>query len=82
MTGKGYRPSIRQLQLEFASRLARKRMLGRARAKNPAPAKAITDNSVPWLENPDSVADFWYIACQVNKTVEKWTPPPTASSVS
>ena len=82
MTGKAYRPSIRRLQLDFAARLARKRMLAGIRKNHPAAAKTITGNSVPWLENPDSVADYWYIACQVNKTVEKWTPPPTASSVS
>ena len=82
MTGKGYRPSIRRLQLDFAARLARKRMLEGIRKNQPAAEKTITGNSVPWLENPDSVADYWYIACQVNKTVEKWTPPPTASSVS
>lgn len=64
-----YHPPIRRLQEDFAARLARKRMLAR---KDRPPKSKITDNSVPWMENPDSIADFWYIACRVNATVEAW----------
>lgn len=77
---KPYRPSIRRLQLEFAQRLAHKRMTAKLREKNPNPTKTITDNSVPWLENPDSVEDYWYIASKVNEAVKKWGPPPINSS--
>lgn len=83
MLGQGYRPSIRRLQLDFAARVARKIMLERReRAGTRPPKSKITDNSEPWLENPDSVADYWFIATQVNKAVEKWGPRPTASSDS
>jgi hypothetical protein len=34
------------------------------------------------MENPDSVADYWYIASRVNETVEKGQPKPTNLSGS
>ena len=65
-----YHPSIRSLQEDFAARLARRRMMAK---RGPRPPKSkITDNSVPWLENPSSVADYWYIATKVNERVEAW----------
>ena len=83
MPAKPYRPSIRSLQLDFARRLAHKRMLEqRQRDGNRPPKSGITDNSEPWLENPDSLADDWYIATQVTELVNKWGPRPTASSAS
>jgi hypothetical protein len=77
---KPYRPSIHRLQLEFAQRLARKRMHQNLRKTNPAPQKTITDNSEPWLKKPDSFADYWFIADQINQVVEKWRPQATTSS--
>jgi hypothetical protein len=75
----GYHPPIRRLQEDFARRIA----LRRFRAKlGPRPPKTITDNSEPWLRNPDSVADYWYIACKVNERVEQWQPRPIDSSAS
>ena len=79
---KPYRPSIRRLQLEFAQRLARRRMLRKLREKNPHPDKTINDNSEPWLPNPSSIEDYWYIAQRVNERVEQWGPRPTPSSES
>jgi hypothetical protein len=64
-----YHPSIRRLQEDFAARLARRRMLNKL---GPRTKSNITDNSEPWLKNPDSVADDWYIACKVNERVEAW----------
>ncbi|MEO8614018.1 MAG: hypothetical protein ABI600_02670 [Luteolibacter sp.] len=73
-----YHPSIRRLQEDFAARLARRRMLA---SRGPRPPKSkITDNSEPWLRNPDSISDDWYIACKVNERVEAWKLQQTASS--
>ena len=69
---KPYRPSIRRLQLEFAQRLAHKRMTAKLREKNPNPTKTITDNSVPWLENPDSIGDFLEISRLVRASELQW----------
>ena len=65
-----YHPSIRRLQEDFAARLARRRMMANRGPRSPK--SGITDNSVPWLENPNSVADYLYIARKVNETVEAW----------
>ena len=72
MIGKGYRPSIRKLQLDFANRLARKRMLDRirgGRSKNP---KTISDNSEPWHPDPICVADFISISDQIEASENLW----------
>lgn len=74
-----YHPSIRRLQEDFSARIARRKYM---RAMKRSPLKTIPDNSVPWLENPDSVADYWEIACKVNERVELWKPRPTSSSGS
>lgn len=71
-----YHRPIRRLQLDFASRLSQKRML----AGRPRGPKTITDNSEPWMENPDSVADYIEIATRVNELVKKWAPQQTPSS--
>jgi hypothetical protein len=79
MIGKGYRPSIRQLQLDFAARLSRKRMLENIRKKRPAPAKTITDNSEPWHPNPTCVADFIAISDQIEASEKLWRSRFSAS---
>ncbi len=75
---KPYRPSIRSLQEDWARRISHQLMRKRRR-RHVAPSK-ITDNSVPWMENPRSVADYWFIAENVNQTVLKWRPQATNSS--
>ncbi len=73
-----YHPSIRRLQEDFAARVARNKYIA---ARGPRPPKSkITDNSEPWLKNPDSVADDWHIATKVNERVELWKPRPTTLS--
>ncbi len=83
---KPYRPSIRRLQEDFAQRLARKRMLERARARaGDTPTKRPDidmDNSEPWLRNPNCIADYIYIAKKVTECVEIWGPKQSNSSAS
>lgn len=74
---KSYRPTIRSLQEDWARRISRQIM---RRRRKPVPPSKITDNSVPWVENPRTVADFWFIAENVNRCVEKWGPRATNSS--
>jgi len=75
-----YHPSIRRLQEDFAARVARRKTMA---ARGPRPPKSkITDNSEPWLANPDSVSDDWYIACKVNERVEAWTLQQTVLSAN
>jgi hypothetical protein len=74
-----YHPPIRRLQEDFARRLALKRMSDRL---GPRPPSTITDNSVPWMEHPDSVSDLWFIASQVNERVEAWKRQQIPSSVN
>jgi hypothetical protein len=75
-----YHPPIRQLQEEFAARIARRRY---TRGKGPRPPKlALGDNSEPWIAHPDSVADDWAIACKVADRVEIWKRQLTSSSGS
>jgi hypothetical protein len=64
-----YHPPIRRLQEDFARRLALQRM---ARNRGKLPPSTITDNSEPWMQHPDSVADYWFIASKVNERVEAW----------
>ena len=73
-----YHPSIRRLQEDFAARLAHRRMLA-ARGPRPPKGGIIMDNSEPWLRNPDSISDDWYIACKVNERVEAWKLQQTGS---
>ncbi len=67
-----YHPSIRRLQEDFAARIARRKYTN-ARGPRPEKSKIDMDNSEPWMRNPDSIADYWYIACKVNERVEAWT---------
>ncbi|MEO0018303.1 MAG: hypothetical protein RLZZ522_1586 [Verrucomicrobiota bacterium] len=64
-----YHPSIRRLQEDFSARIARRKYM---RAMKRSPHKTITDNSEPWLKNPDSVADFWEIARCVKESETQW----------
>ncbi len=68
-----YRPTIRRLQEDFARRVALAAMKKRREAKyGPSVKLALEDNSEPWLENPNSVADYWYISEQIRKSKERW----------
>lgn len=83
MPAQGYRPSIRRLQEDFARRLARKRLVERIRAQRGGEdPKTITDNSEPWMVEQNSMADDWFVACQVAKDVERWGPQVTSSSAA
>jgi hypothetical protein len=64
-----YHPSIRRLQEDFSARIARRKY---RRAMKRSPLKTIPDNSVPWLENPDSVADFCEISRCVKESETQW----------
>jgi hypothetical protein len=76
-----YHPPIRRLQEDFAARIARRKYMA-ARGPRPPKSKIDMDNSVPWLANPDSVADDWFIACKVNERLESWKRHLTPSSGS
>ncbi|WP_345715977.1 hypothetical protein [Luteolibacter yonseiensis] len=65
-----YHPSIRRLQEDFAARVARRKYTA-ARGPRREPSK-ITDNSVPWLENPASVADYMEISARVLESETLW----------
>lgn len=75
-----HRPSIQSLKEEYARRSALNLMKERREEKyGPQAPSKITDNSEPFLKNPNSVADFWYISEQVGKREEQWGPGPTDS---
>ncbi len=69
---KPYRPSIRRLQLEFAQRLARKRMHRNLRERTPTPQKTLADNSEPWIPHPSTIGDFLAISRMVKQSEERW----------
>lgn len=57
---KKYHPPIRRLQEDYAARIARRKYIA---ARGPRPPKGkITDNSEPWLANPNSVSDYLEIS--------------------
>jgi len=65
-----YHPPIRRLQLDFAARIARRKYIA---ARGPRPPKGmITDNSEPWLANPNSVADYLEISSRVKTSEVLW----------
>jgi hypothetical protein len=65
----GYHPPIRRLQEDFARRIA----LRRFRATlGPRPPKTITDNSEPWLRNPNSISDFLEISNSARRSEALW----------
>jgi hypothetical protein len=72
-----YRIPIQRLKEDWSRRIARNVMRRRRQSTSPS---NITDNSEPWIQNPSSVEEFWYIACKVNETVAKWAPQPENSS--
>jgi len=65
-----YRPSILRLQEEFAARLARGRLL--AKRGKATREKRLEDNSVPWMENPDSIADYLEISARIKENETLW----------
>lgn len=73
-----YHPPIRRLQEEFAMRIARRKYTA-ARGPRPEKSGIDMDNSEPWMKNPDSISDYWYIACKVNERVETWNLKQTFS---
>ena len=65
-----YHPSIRRLQEDFAARIARRKYIA---ARGPRPSKGkITDNSEPWLANPNSVSDYLEISSRVKQSEALW----------
>ena len=75
-----YHPSIRRLQEDFAARIARRKYIA---ARGPRPPKGkITDNSEPWLANPDSVSDYLEISSRVKQSETLWLQRFNPSSTS
>lgn len=68
-----YRIPIQRLQEDWALRKRMERLRGK---RPPAPPSRIPDNSQPWSQRPDSVAELWEIACKINATVNTWAPRP------
>ena len=65
-----YHPSIRRVQEDFAARIARRKYIA---ARGPRPPKGkITDNSEPWLANPNSVSDYLEISSRVKQSEALW----------
>ncbi len=71
-----YTPPIARLQEEYSSMIAaRVRKARRERERGPQPPRPkIPDNSEPWLRDPRTVEDLWYIAQCVEECVEQWGP--------
>lgn len=75
-----YHPPIRRLQEDFAARIARRKYMA---ARDPRPPKGkITDNSEPWLANPDSVSDYLEISSRVKQSEALWLQRFNPSSTS
>lgn len=68
---KRYMPSLESIKEEYAREVNRK---FRAKKRGPRPPSRIPENSVPWIENPKTVAEFWTIAQMVQGVVDKWGP--------
>ena len=65
-----YHPPIRRLQEDYAARIARRKYIP---ARGPRPPKGkITDNSEPWLANPNSVSDYLEISSRVKESEALW----------
>jgi hypothetical protein len=69
MIQKGYRPSIRKLQEDFARRIALKRFKAKVGRETPS---NITDNSEPWVRNPNSIGDYLEISRRVAESERLW----------
>jgi hypothetical protein len=67
-----YRPSIARLQQEYSSRIARRFNRNRRRGAAVGKPAMLGDNSTSWVENADSVADFWEIARLSTQATELW----------
>jgi hypothetical protein len=75
-----YHPPIRRLQEDFAARIARRKTIA---ARGPRPPKSkITDNSEPWLANPNSVSDYLEISSRVKQSETLWLQRFNPSSTS
>ena len=79
------RPYIRPLHRvkeEYSAMLRSKKRIAKL---GPRPATRIPDNSEPWIENPNTVAEFWEIACRVSELEERyrlWSPTLNTSSIT
>ena len=71
MPRKPYSPPLDRIRQEYA-REVRRRL--RVQKSGPRPSSKITDNSVPWIERPRTVAELWEIAQSVQNLVNKWGP--------
>ncbi|MEM9478435.1 MAG: hypothetical protein AAGA58_02105 [Verrucomicrobiota bacterium] len=71
----GYKTPIKYLRMEYANRQTLRRMRKkreeerRAKGLPPMEKSKITDNSVPWIENPKTIDDLVAIARMVEKAV-------------
>lgn len=56
---------------EYADVLTMRRLRKKREEKlgHPIPKSKITDNSEPWMENPETLQDFLWISGQVNELV-------------
>ena len=80
MALRRYTPPIRRLQEDYRAEIARR--VRRARRGPAKPGPKIPSNSEPWLANPKTVDDLWYIAQCVQERVEqfqKWRHPSSNS---
>lgn len=79
-----YSPPIERIKEEYSRMIARRVMAARRPPRPPGwkPGPKIPDNSVPWVENPRTVADLWEIAQCVGrcvKEVQQWQAPSAHS---
>ena len=75
-----YHPPIRRLQEDFAARIARRKYMA---ARGPrSPKGKITDNSEPWLANPNSVSDYLEISERVKESETLWRQRFNTSSTN
>jgi hypothetical protein len=75
-----YHPSIRRLQEDFARRIALRKF--RATRGALAPKSNITDNSEPWLKNPDSITDYLEISKRIQESEALWLHRFRPSSIN
>jgi hypothetical protein len=79
MIQKGYRPSIRRLQEDFARRIALNRFKAKVGQIKPS---NITENSEPWIKNPNSVGDYLEISRRVAESERLWQSRLKTSSTA
>lgn len=77
-----YSPPLERIREEYSRMVARKVM---ARRRPPRPEESLSkimDNSTPWVENPQTYDDLWFISTSVQQLVDtfhKWRVPSTPS---